>query len=617
MIICKIKHKIIWKNKKMLKISKILLSSLILFSLNTHASNDIHESNKNNSFENILFEKNKTIKSSLIENPKIDFSKKEALPVEKAFKVNVNKENDFIRVDFDIQPEHYLYLPKIKIKINNIEISDYEKPAHYKKHDIFYGDIDIVEESFFIKLKNVNIKKIEIEYQGCAANISVCYPLIKKVEYYDEVFKEKENVQKNKEEFKINDFNYISKTLETGSLLKISIFFLLFGLLVSFTPCILPTLPIISTIIMAQNKKTKANAFKVSSIYVFGNATAYTIIGVVIALMSFNIQASLQNPFVIMAAIAILALLYISLYSNISISLPNKFSNYINDKINKISNDNVLGVFLTGFLSTLIISTCMAVPLAASIMYIGSTGNVLIGAISMFSFGIGSGLLLILISTQLNNFKIKNMKIANEAKYFMAYLISIAIALMIERLSNYMIMNIFLVTFTLFYIKDILVRNYRNLKISLTYVAFITIITVVYMMNFNNYSIDKKQITEIKDISMYSEIKESSQKSIIKFTADWCSYCVKMENEYLNNDAIKEKYSEYSLYKVDLTNISDKEQLLMNYLNVYAPPTIIVINEDGFENKKVGYLSEKDFNILIKNTEGNHQNYCSDCKIDK
>lgn len=565
--------------------------------------------NKNN-----IFEQKKQI--SKIEIDKKLVIKREALPVDEAFNVSINEDDKKIKINFEIQPEHHIYLPKLKIKLNNIEFNDFEKPKSYKVHDMFFGDIEVIKDSFDLLINNLNIKKVEIEYQGCAESVNVCYPQINKIKYFDESFKieeQKELQLKEQKKLKITDFEYITNVLNNSSIYKISLFFLVFGILVSFTPCILPTLPIISTIIMSQNKKTKLNAFKVSSIYVLGNATAYTVVGVFIALLSFNIQVSLQNPFIIMLAIAILAALYLSLSGKFFLGTPTGFSSYVNEKINKISNGNILGIYSTGFLSTMIVSTCMAVPLAAAIMYISTTGNVLIGAVSMFSFGIGSGLLLIIISTQLNTFKIKNMAIAEEAKHFMGYLILIAIALMIERISSNVVMNACLIIFTLYYCKDVYIRNSKKLK-AIIFIISLILMNVYYVLTFGNINIQNETIKEITSVEQYQIIKKENKKVIIKFTADWCTYCLKMQNEYLNEKAMNEQYSEYKIYKVDLTEISNSEQLLLNILSVYAPPTILIIN-NGYEIKSVGYMDKERFSKLIKNSEGKHYEDCGSCDI--
>ena len=175
--------------------------------------------------------------------------------------------------------------------------------------------------------------------------------------------------------------------------------FLGLGLLLAFTPCVLPMVPILSGIIIGHRKKNhiRLKHFFLSLSYVSGMAITYAIAGVVIALIGSSIQAELQKTWVIVLFSSLFVLLALSLFGFYELQLPRRFQRHIATLSHKQSGGTYIGVFLMGCLSTLIVSPCVSAPLVGVLAYIGQTGDVILGTVALLALGIGMGIPLLLI----------------------------------------------------------------------------------------------------------------------------------------------------------------------------------------------------------------------------
>lgn len=336
--------------------------------------------------------------------------KSEPLSKDDAFKLEVNHNENSINVFFKIAPKHYLYSEQLLIKINNIEYKNFKISNLVEKHDGYYGNTKVIYDSLNLPINVSNVESFYIRYQGCSESFNICYPPEEKTFKYESANPIKIKNYGYFDNFINFDFNFdidnlISKLKNNSLIINVLVFFLA-GVLVSLTPCVLPMIPIISSIIVNQKNKSYLNAFKLSLSYVIGTSLAYSMIGIIAALTSVNLQIHMQSPIFITIAFSLLILLSLSMADVFSLNSSSSFNNFLNNKISKLSNKGVFSTILIGFLSALIVSPCVAAPLAAASLYVSSTGNWILGAITLFSFGMGSGLILILISTSLN--KIKN-----------------------------------------------------------------------------------------------------------------------------------------------------------------------------------------------------------------
>jgi thiol:disulfide interchange protein len=651
----------------MKKVFIILVSLFLIMNINAESislGSNYQNSTLNDSFDSIF--KNQ-------ESP---------LLAEEAFDISYNiKEDKNLSITIIIEPEHYLYLHKIKVFINGNE-KQIEFNNYVDKYDEHYGNIKAVYDYFNINIdNNKKIENFEFEYQGCSEKFNICYPLqflkkkvntnivdnevenensvlinkekdilIDKIEYIKpiliekdlikniviskkEVKKEKINEQSTLTERDIDfnikiekdsefldqyiDLNKIKESISINNKFTTFLIFFIAGILISFTPCVLPMIPIISSIVIGKKENlTNMNAFFLSLSYVLGSALTYASFGAIAGLFSKNIQIYMQNPYVIITFSILLFLLALSLFGLYEIKLPNKITSKTTDLSNKLKGGQYLTVFLMGILSTLILSPCVAAPLAAGITYIAANSadynSVLFGAFNLFSFGMGIGLVLIIITTLLNTIKIKVGVLMNEIKYLSGFFIIIVSIFIASRIIPDIVAYYLYQITILSYLISMFGRNYEKLK-----KGFIMLITLVTAMlyfndidNINNSIIDNEPVIVVEDmkkdiqytnVNNLNEIKLDKEFVLVKFTAEWCTYCKKMEKDIFKNKDFYNELSDFKIYVVDITKTTYEKEEIMKKFRVVAPPALFFFKKEKIFNYKVGETKKEEMFDILKN----------------
>ena len=194
------------------------------------------------------------------------------------------------------------------------------------------------------------------------------------------------------------DQNSIQSFLQMGNLGMIMIVFIGIGILLAFTPCILPVIPILAGVIVGHGQAvTTKKAFLLSLSYVIGMSLAYAGAGVLAAWMGHSVQVWLQNPWVIGAVSLLFVLLALSLFGLFYLRLPRRIQNAVARVSHQQKSGTYAGAFSMGVISTLIVSPCVTAPLVGVLLYIAESGNQLLGATALFAMGLGMGLPLLLV----------------------------------------------------------------------------------------------------------------------------------------------------------------------------------------------------------------------------
>ncbi|MGC9162439.1 MAG: protein-disulfide reductase DsbD, partial [Thiomonas sp.] len=190
----------------------------------------------------------------------------------------------------------------------------------------------------------------------------------------------------------------IGAALASGSLLTIVPMFLVFGLLLAFTPCVLPMIPILSSIIVGQGEKvSRGRGFALAVAYALGMAIVYTAFGVAAGLLGQGLAASLQNPWVLSVFALLLVALSLSMFGFYELQVPSSLQSKLSSTSDKLQGGHFAGVFIMGGISALIVGPCVAAPLAGALLYISQTGNALIGGVALFSLAAGMSMPLLLV----------------------------------------------------------------------------------------------------------------------------------------------------------------------------------------------------------------------------
>ncbi|NLY03230.1 MAG: hypothetical protein GXZ15_00030, partial [Campylobacter sp.] len=341
----------------------------------------------------------------------------EPLDADEAFKITVTAGKDGIYLNFDIDERVYIYADQLKFKVQESDVSNFltlPEPKKYKNSMVFDGKFDLFVPSDLIlnSKSDINAYSAELYFVGCARN-GFCYsPQIYRYDitkndiFYNVKFKnlsEQTNFsstlssssnKKNDELSQISEQDSISKSMSEGSFFVTLLTFFGYGLLLSMTPCIFPMIPILSSILIAKcgkddKKRSIKKSFTVSFIYVFAMAVAYGLIGILASLLGTSLQSILQIPWIIIFFALVFVALAFSMFGFYQIQIPS----WLQGKISKKSEESsgLLGVFLMGFLSALVVGPCVAAPLAGALIYIAGTGDILLGASALFIMGFAMG----------------------------------------------------------------------------------------------------------------------------------------------------------------------------------------------------------------------------------
>tara|TARA_B100000767_G_scaffold99651_1_gene95592 strand:- start:8765 stop:10330 length:1566 start_codon:yes stop_codon:yes gene_type:complete len=476
------------------------------------------------------------------------------LKAEEAFKVSLDKNSDeLIVVNFNIEKDYYLYKDKIKIYADGEEILNLKFPKSITKEDEFFGISKIYESSFIIKIQvNKKIDYIEVSYQGCA-NKGLCYAPAKKTFQVNKISNRIEILNE-----KISDSEKIYIKLSSNNILMNIFIFIGFGLLLSFTPCVLPMVPILSGLILKSNENSLSKPFLLSLNYVLGLCTLYFLVGIFVGYTSniYNIQSVFQEPFYLIIFSIILILLSFSMFGFYEFKIAGAFQNWISNFSNKKNTGTYSSSYIMGFLSALIVGPCVAPPLAGIFIYVSSENpGPFITGLLFLSLGIGMSIPLLFYGTYMGKFVPKTGK-------WMRYI-------------NYVI------------------------GILLLFVALTFIDRLIPIYNINNQQSNLvfKKIDNVDELKEYLNT-ESDKMTFLDVYADWCVECKLMEQKTFRDKKVESILKNYNLIKIDVTQNNKEDISLLRYINVIGPPAYKFYEYKGKEIKGFaiqGYMNSDEF----------------------
>ena len=567
------------------------------------------------------------------------------LEPEEAFKVNFTKEEDRLNIKINLGKDIYLYDDKIQInitkpkKVELVKELTLPKPVPYDGFIVHFDDLNVDVPYSLLKSKlDSNKYEIEIKFQGCS-KAGLCYaPMSEKqvvffeadvkeqvVEPIKEDAQQKDEVNLKSENENLSETDNIAAALKDSSTLLVLATFFGFGLLLSFTPCVFPMIPILSSIIVKASQNETMNAkkgFFMSLIYVLAMSVAYTIAGVIAGIFGANLQASLQNPYVLVAFSLIFVALAFSMFGYFEIRLPSAIQTKINKTTEGKEKQGVLGIAIMGFLSALIVGPCVAPPLAGALVYIGQTGDAILGGMALFVMSLGMGVPLLIIGAGAGKFMPKpGGWMESVTKIFGLIMLGVAIWLL-DRVINPTV-AIYLWAFLLLG-TAIYLRVYKHIISQLisTVIFIFGVIMIVGAVSgatnplkpldkFINNGVssvkqDELKFTKIQNITQLEDaISKSSKPVILDFWATWCVSCKELDEITFKDPEVIKKLQNFTLLKVDVTQNSDEDKALQKRFGIVGPPALIFWDTNKQEVKSakiVGYKNPKEFlEVLDKN----------------
>jgi thiol:disulfide interchange protein DsbD len=540
--------------------------------------------------------------SSTLYNKKNDF-----LSVDKAFKFKIYSFKDLKQLDikFNIAHGYYLYKSKIDVIIDPILDFDLIKDKGKIKEDEFFGKQEVFYGATTLKIiPKVELSKnykITLKYQGCSEK-GLCYPPVSKTINSNNI-----NNYSSEPLYSETDI-IISKLSNQGFILTLLGFFLS-GLLLSLTPCVLPMVPILSGIIISSNPK---NSIRLTLSYVAGITFTYTLLGIIAGMTGTLLSSSLQNTNFILFAGFLYLFFAIAMFGLFELTMPSNIHNKITNILQNFKLENSFNVFVLGLISSLILSPCVAPPLAAAILYIGKSNDLILGGGSLFFMSLGMSLPLLAIGI----FSIKIIPkpgpwMVNIKRLLGFILLAMAIyitrPLLSELVFFYSLFLILIISSTYFIWFNR--KTTRNTNLILTIISLtiisLSILQIKPMWGDPNHETNQKFTPINNIIELKNYLTDTNKKPImLDFYADWCVACLEYEKFTFNKPNIITLMDKFELLQVDVTKNNKQHQLLLKEFNLFGPPGIIFFDSEGVEIKElrtIGFKNATEFSsILLK-----------------
>ena len=572
---------------------------------------------------------------------KPDSSEDALLPPEQAFQFFATvKDAGTLHVNWEIAKGYYLYREKIELELTNPagnQLGNYSIPRGTPKQDEAFGQVETFynELGFDLPIIRTNSTAqtitLQAKYQGCADR-GVCYPpMTKQINLELPAIQESTPNAGTQPIPALSEQDQIVQSLQHDSLAMTLLSFFGFGLLLSMTPCIFPMIPILSGIIVGHgNRITTARAFLLSLSYVVASALTYTVFGILAALFGNNLQTTFQQPWIIGLFSAIFVLLSLSMFGFYELELPNSLKTRLHNSSIKHRDGSLWGAAIMGALSSLIVGPCVAAPLAGALIFIGQTGNAVLGGSALFAMGLGMGVPLLLLGASAGKLLPKaGTWLYSTKAVFGVIMLAVAVWMLSRILPPAIIILLWAMLLILpaIYLNaiDPLPENssgWRKLwkGVGLMMLAYGLLLLIGFSMGNNNplkplqgFSLNNAQAAEqgrgivferVASLSaLEARIQQASanhQPVMLDFYADWCISCKEMEAYTFTDPKVKQALTGFVLLQADVTKNSDDDKALLAKFNLIGPPAILFFGADSQENTAHRVIGYQDVETFIK-----------------
>ena len=550
------------------------------------------------------------------------------LPVDKAFNLSaILLDNNTLLVRWLVQPDYYLYKDKILFSFEDASIENINFPESVTKNDEFFGEVSVFNTPLEVKVDLNNSERdsvlVTIDHQGCWEG-GVCYP--PQTDRLEVDFEGSKKTPIPIQDMETNNEKIVSEKFQQGGLALFIAAFLA-GLALSWTPCVYPMVPILSGIIIGQKEKpSDFNAVLMSITFVLSMSLAYGLIGASAGYFGsgINLQAMMQTPWVLFVFSLIFLLLALSMFGFYDLQLPVGLQTRLTSISNSQSGGSFVGVSIMGFLSALIVGPCVTPFLATALSYVIAGGSAAKGAASLFAMGLGMGVPLIIIcGWGVNALPKAGPWMENVKKVFGFGMIAVALYLLGRVFSPLVSLILWALLFT---IAPIMLGVFKNLNKSMSLLnlffkltSLLILIyglmlwllvakgdgdiqqpfdTIIYgdKIDSTNSVVFKILEDEAQLNSLIAKTRSDNKILVIKFYAEWCRSCKKLERVVFIDSMVSESLKDSVTYTVDVTKNTQTNQSILSRFSLVGPPAILFF-KDGKEirsHRIIGEVSAKE-----------------------
>jgi thiol:disulfide interchange protein DsbD len=553
------------------------------------------------------------------------------LPQEQAFAPSVDIVDPFtLEVRWDIAPGYYLYRKDFAVRnpSNEIQTGALQLPTGELEDDPEFGAVEVYYDEVTMRVPLSRgspeplVTDIALDYQGCKQG-SICYPPatailpinLPRASAGDSIAQRAPP---------LSEQSRLIAVVAESSLPAVMSIFLGLGLLLAFTPCCLPMVPILSGIIAGQGENvTTLRAFWLSLSYVLGMAFTYTIAGAIFGAAGTQIQAALQTPLVIGGVSILFVALALAMFGAYELQMPSALQSKLTAVGNKQKAGSFIGTAIMGAVSALVVSTCVAPPLVAALTVIAQTGDVARGALALFSMAIGMGIPLLIIGTSAGKLLPKAGPWMDTIKAAFGFMMLALAVWMLSRLIPAMLtMGLYA---ALALAAAIRFGAFTALPKPATWLSMlgkgVAIVCLIYggalvvgvLSGSTNPLRPLERISgapaeqhlefeRIKSVADFEAARERAAAAgvplMLDFYADWCVSCKEMEYYTFTDTRVQAALAEAILVQADVTANDDVDQALLAKFGIFGPPTIVFYDRAGNElddQRVVGYMDADKF----------------------
>jgi len=581
----------------------------------------------------------------------------DVLPVEEAFRFSAEVAGpDGLHLEWQIADGTYLYADKIEVRLEGdspVALGPFALPPpeiqpQGVRPDGTIGNVGVYRQGLGFEVPLVRRSPaaaavdLEVKYQGCA-DIGICYPPVTKRLRLDLPPATRvagatavavppaagppmtgagaPAAAATAPAADLSESDQIAALLDQRNPWLVAAFFFGFGLALSFTPCVFPMIPILSGILVGQGPAiTTGRAFVLSLVYVLAMALTYTLAGVLAGLFGANLQATFQNPVILVLFSLLFVALALSMFGFYEFQLPSALQTRLTEMSNRQRGGTLLGVAVMGVLSALIVGPCVAPPLAGALIFIGRTGDAVLGGLALFALGLGMGAPLVVIGTSAGKLLPKAGAWMDTVKaVFGVGMLAVAILLM-ERVlppAVAMVLWALLLISSAVYLGALQplppeASDWRKLWKG---VGFFLLAYGVLML-VGAASGGKDTLQPLRGLALaggaaepgpgFKPIKTAADLDrelaaasvagtpvLLDFYADWCVSCQEMERYTFRDPAVVANLAHFVLLRADVTANDDADQALQRRFGIHAPPAILFFDRTGEELRRYRVIGFK------------------------
>lgn len=589
------------------------------------------------------------------------------LPVHEAFGVTTTQDGERLTVRFRVTDGYYIYQDKIALKLPDgvvagqwqfDQLPNWVDDPQFGRVAVF--ESDVVATTTLASTEPVTDTAIGLKWQGCA-KAGLCYPpettnvAISLVANPDAVKAMQADgmADNNQADAKADTLNTASSATQginqdnanlsadmigtdgtalpsaerytldhsytpsqassSNPVMMIGLLFLA-GLLLAFTPCIYPMLPIVANIVAKQQSASVKRGFVLSTAYGVGVASAYGILGALIAWFgqALGITAWFQKTWVLAIVAGLFVLYAMMMFGWVQIRLPSAIANVLQNNSQRADDKlgSITGSYLAGMLSALVVSPCVSAPMAGALTAVAGSGSAVFGFVALFALGLGLSVPLILVGAAQGKWMPKAGAWMDKVRQFGGLMLIGVALLLVERiLLNSMMLVLWAAWFVV-----LSLWFWRLSKVGFRVLSVLSAIWAGCLVagasmgatdawrplnttqSTTGYT---EQYPDIKITTLHEldQILATRQKVLVDLTADWCIECRIMERElFTHRPAV---LSDYQVVKLDITETTDESRAVLARYQLFGPPALLIYQEGKLEQVLLGQVKRADFEMAL------------------